>query len=119
MLNPALAGTILHSGRIATHEPGRPFVPATAGGRVIAAGSLDDVQQRRAASTRMIDGPGQWPLDHVLHIAPATPETLGAVGLGVLSGAATFSVLRRLPAGPGVTTREQASLGNPQAKTQR
>jgi putative oxidoreductase len=40
-------------------------------------------------------GPGQWSLDHVLHIEPTTAETLGAIALGLLSGAATFPALRQ------------------------
>jgi len=40
-------------------------------------------------------GPGQWSLDHVLTIVPTTAETLGAIGLGLLSGTATFPALRR------------------------
>jgi putative oxidoreductase len=39
-------------------------------------------------------GPGLWSLDHVLHVTPSTAETLAAIGLGLLSGLATFGALR-------------------------
>jgi len=46
-------------------------------------------------------GPGQWSLDHVLHITPTTAETVGAIALGLLSGLATFPALRRRRTDPG------------------
>jgi putative oxidoreductase len=42
-----------------------------------------------------LTGPGRWSLDHVLHIAPTTAESLGAIGLGLISGALTFPVLHQ------------------------
>ena len=39
-------------------------------------------------------GPGNWSLDHALHIVPTTAETLGAIALGLLTGLATFPALR-------------------------
>ena len=41
-------------------------------------------------------GPGGWSLDHALHIFPSTGETLGAVGLGLGAGLATFPVLKQM-----------------------
>jgi putative oxidoreductase len=51
-------------------------------------------------------GPGQWSLDHVLHVTPTTAESLGAIGLGLISGAATFPALRqpRPPRPPSIAT---------------
>jgi len=41
-------------------------------------------------------GPGGWSLDHALRIFPSTRETLGAVGLGLAAGLATFPVLKQM-----------------------
>ena len=40
-----------------------------------------------------LTGPGRWSLDHVAHIFPTTWETLAAIGVGLLAGAATFAAL--------------------------
>lgn len=57
-------------------------------------------------------GPGPWSLDHALQITPTTAETLGAIGLGLISGAATFPALRQHRAHSGAealsTTSGQA-----------
>jgi predicted amidohydrolase YtcJ len=51
------ADTIIHGGRIATLDWGRPFVSALAiaNGRVLAIGDLDDLVARRTERTQMID----------------------------------------------------------------
>jgi putative oxidoreductase len=49
-------------------------------------------------------GPGRWSLDHAIHIVPTTAETLGAIGLGLISGAATFPGLRQPRAHVGSTS---------------
>ncbi len=54
------AATIIHGGRIATLDPGRPFVSALAiaDGRVLAVGDLEKLSQHRADTTVMIDVKG-------------------------------------------------------------
>jgi predicted amidohydrolase YtcJ len=54
------AATIIHGGRIATLDPGRPFVSALAiaNRRVLAVGDLDRLSQHRADTTVMIDVKG-------------------------------------------------------------
>ena len=54
------AETIIHGGRIATTDPGRPFVSALAiaNGRVLAVGDLEKLSLHRADTTVMIDVKG-------------------------------------------------------------
>ena len=55
-------------------------------------------------------GPGHWSLDHILHITPTTAETLGAIALGLISGAATFPVLRQRHTQPTAPKRAPSVL---------
>ena len=59
-------------------------------------------------------GPGQWSLDHVAGLSSTTTETLGAVGLGLIAGAATFPVLRQ-PHSQATTTNSRLAATDPGA----
>jgi putative oxidoreductase len=55
-----------------------------------------------------LTGPGQWSLDDALHISPTTAETLAAIALGLVSGAATFRALRQHRTGTSPTAASLA-----------
>jgi predicted amidohydrolase YtcJ len=71
---PEAAERILGGGRIATLDPARPFVEALAlrDGRVLAAGTAQEVMRHRAASTQVIDLGGRTAIpgliDSHLHV---------------------------------------------------
>jgi len=61
MSTVSAADTIIHSGRIATLDRGRPLVSAVAvrAGRVLAVGDLEDLSEHRDDSTKLIDADGR------------------------------------------------------------
>ena len=46
------------------------------------------------AAALALTGPGKWSLDHLITLHPTTAESVGAVALGVLSGALSAPLLR-------------------------
>src|SRR6202167_5954957 len=71
--------TIIHGGRIATLDPGRPFVSALAlaSGRVLAVGDLEKLSQHRSDATVMIDVKGATVIpglnDSHMHVVSEEP----------------------------------------------
>ena len=54
-----------------------------------------------------LGGPGAWSLDHLVGIDPTTLTSVGAIGLGLVSGAASVPLLRqRRPASAGGSPEE-------------
>lgn len=66
------------------------------------------------AVTVTLAGPGQWSLDAVLGVTPQSAETIGALILGLISGAAAFVCLRDRQSSQHNLSPAASSAGGPQ-----